>query len=141
MKPILMTEEYWANSQFSVARYTGAIKLDGHRYVIVDKTGRSVVVEWIDDKMYVNELNAVTNSVVTPGEHYDECSDWRLPVIKSGLADHNDILTKDQAKELLDAASQKDYTEWSCVYDLNDFSVDVYVDEDYTQAYHYGGKN
>ena len=108
---------------------------------IVDKTGRSAVVEWIDDKMYVNELNAVTNSVVTPGEHYDECADWRLPVIIAALAEHNDILTKEQAKELLDAASQKDYTEWSCVYDLNDFCVDVYVDEDYTQAYHYGGKN
>lgn len=108
---------------------------------IVDKTGRSAVVEWIDDKMYVNELNAVTNSVVTPGEHYDECADWRLPVITAALAEHNDILTKEQAKELLDAASQKDYTEWSCVYDLDDFCVDVYVDEDYTQAYHYGGKN
>lgn len=37
-----MTEEYWANSQFSIARYTGAIILDGHRFVIVDKTGRDI---------------------------------------------------------------------------------------------------
>lgn len=108
---------------------------------IVDKTGRSVVVEWLDDKMYVNELNAVTNSVVTPGEYYDIGADRRLPVINAELSEHNGILTKEQAKELLAAASQKDYTEWSCVYDLNDFCVDVYVDEDYTQAYHYGGKN
>ena len=42
MKPILMTEEYWANSQFSVARYTGAITIGGTRYVIVDKTGRDI---------------------------------------------------------------------------------------------------
>lgn len=91
--------------------------------------------------MYVNELNAVTNSVVTPGEYYDIGADRRLPVINVELSEHNGILTKEQAKELLAAASQTDYTEWSCVYDLNDFGVDVYVDEDFEHAYHYGGKN
>lgn len=34
-----MMEEYWANSQFSVARYTGHIKAFGHEYVIVNKEG------------------------------------------------------------------------------------------------------
>ena len=105
---------------------------------IADKSGRSVVVEWIEDQMYVNELDAVTNSVVTPGDHYDEEADWRLPVITQGLSGHNGVLTKEQAKELLAAVAHN--TEWSCVYDLNDFSVDLYVDEDYGYAYHYGGK-
>lgn len=40
--PLLMTEEYWANSQLSVARYYGGIKLDGHEYIIVDKLGRDL---------------------------------------------------------------------------------------------------
>ena len=40
--PLLMTEEFWANSQFSVARYYGGIKLDGHEYIIVDKLGRGL---------------------------------------------------------------------------------------------------
>lgn len=105
---------------------------------IADRSGRSVVVEWLDDKMYVNELDAVTNSVVTPGEHYDECADWRLPVITAGLSENNGILMKEQARDLLGAV--KNNTEWSCVYDLNDFSVDLYVDEDYSKAYHYGEK-
>lgn len=42
MKAIVMTEEYWANSQFSIARYYGSINVDGHRYIIVDKKGRDV---------------------------------------------------------------------------------------------------
>lgn len=104
---------------------------------IVDKTGRAVVVEWLDNKMHVNELNACTNSVLTPGEYYDLGEDWRLPVISADLAKHNGILTKEQAKEILDAASQNN-TEWSCVYDLDHFSIDVYLDEDYERAYHYG---
>lgn len=107
---------------------------------IADKSGRSVVVEWFDDQMYVNELDAVTNSVLTPGEHYDEGADDRLPTILDGLKQHDGILTPEQARDLLAAAAQKNWTEWSCVYNLNDFSVDLYVDEDYEHAYHYGGK-
>ena len=40
--PICMTEEYWANSQFSVVRYYGRIKVGGHEYVIVNKDGMDV---------------------------------------------------------------------------------------------------
>ena len=28
-KPVCMTEEFWANSQFSVARYYGRVKVNG----------------------------------------------------------------------------------------------------------------
>ncbi len=37
-----MTEEYWANSQFSIARFYGGINLDGKEYIIVDKLGRDL---------------------------------------------------------------------------------------------------
>lgn len=37
-----MTEEYWANSQLSVAKYYGGINLDGREYIIVDKLGRDL---------------------------------------------------------------------------------------------------
>lgn len=40
--PILMTEEYWAGSYFSVVRYTGQIKCWGRTYVVVNKHGRTV---------------------------------------------------------------------------------------------------
>lgn len=40
--PLVMTEEYWANSQFSVVRYYGQMKFNGHVYMIVDKLGRDI---------------------------------------------------------------------------------------------------
>ena len=40
--PILMTEEFWANSLFSIARYYGRIKAFGYEYWIVDKNGIDV---------------------------------------------------------------------------------------------------
>lgn len=40
--PLLMTEEFWANSQLSVARYFGGITFAGRKYIIVDKLGRDL---------------------------------------------------------------------------------------------------
>lgn len=40
--PLLMTEEYWVNSQLSIARYYGGMELDGRKYIIVDKLGRDL---------------------------------------------------------------------------------------------------
>lgn len=37
-----MTEEYWANSQLSVAKYYGGMTFNGRKYIIVDKLGRDL---------------------------------------------------------------------------------------------------
>lgn len=39
---LLMTEEFWANSQLSIARYFGGITFNGRKYIIVDKLGRDL---------------------------------------------------------------------------------------------------
>lgn len=40
--PLVMPEEYWANSMLSVARHYGHINYAGHIYIICDKTGRDI---------------------------------------------------------------------------------------------------
>ena len=40
--PLLMTEDFWANSQLSIARYYGEIICNGRKYIIVDKHGRDL---------------------------------------------------------------------------------------------------
>ena len=40
--PLLMTEEFWSNSQLSIARYYGEIIFCGRKYIIVDKHGRDL---------------------------------------------------------------------------------------------------
>lgn len=37
-----MEEEYWANTQFSIVRYYGSIKVFGTTYVIVNKEGKDI---------------------------------------------------------------------------------------------------
>ncbi len=37
-----MTEEYWANTQLSIVRHTGQVRLNGVHYIIVNKEGKDV---------------------------------------------------------------------------------------------------
>jgi len=37
-----MTEEYWTNSPFSIARYTGCIKAPHAEYILVNKEGKDI---------------------------------------------------------------------------------------------------
>lgn len=60
-----MTEEFWANSQLSVARYYGRISFNGHTFWILDKQGRDL---W--------ECTAIANQdgrelAIEPGEPCD----------------------------------------------------------------------
>lgn len=40
--PLLMTEDFWMNSHFSIARFYGGMTFDGREYIIVDKHGRDL---------------------------------------------------------------------------------------------------
>ena len=40
--PLVMAEDCWANSQFSVARYYGRIKISSNEYIIVNKEGEEI---------------------------------------------------------------------------------------------------
>lgn len=78
MSIVIMAEEYWANSYFSVARYYGGIKVNGDEYKIVNKNG--VTLEELSNpnsKHYVKSEMAIP-----PGEPADLVrKDW-IPIYK-----------------------------------------------------------
>lgn len=56
--PIVMAEEYWADSYLSVARYYGGIQFNGHEYQIVNKHGITIFeLSDPDSKHYVGDGN------------------------------------------------------------------------------------
>lgn len=65
MKPILMTEEYWANSQFSIARYYGGIQAFGVQYKIVNKDGKDLF------ECSIEAEKAGREKAIEPGEPAD----------------------------------------------------------------------
>lgn len=116
---------------------------DGVTYhlFITDRTGRYVVVEWLDNEMVVVEHPCCTNSVIAPGEHYNKgLPDDRLPKMEECLGDSRKA-TEEQAMELLGKVKNKTITEWSCVYNLEDFTVSICLDADYTKVYTFSAKD
>lgn len=65
--PLIITEEFWANSQLSIVRYYGQIKMNGHEYIIVNKEGKDIF-----------ELSEIAEKegkekAIEPGEPCDLC--------------------------------------------------------------------
>lgn len=66
-EPICMTEEYWANTQLSIARHYGGIKAFGHEYIIVNKEGKDIYQCSIEADREGRE------KAIPPGEPADLC--------------------------------------------------------------------
>ena len=76
---ILMTEKQWANSQFSIARYYGGIRINGKNYMICNKHGITLVeLSNPTSKHYVGD----SNMAIQPGEPADlVLAEW-IPIYK-----------------------------------------------------------
>ena len=111
---------------------------------ITDRSGRSVIVEWIDNEMVVTEDCKVTNHIV--------CSDYTEDEPDTDSMNRYKILTDnlsacggtaDAATAMIflsNAALRSDdpgrmQTEWSCVYDLDDFKVTICTDTVYDHSF------
>ncbi len=117
-----------------------------HHLFICDKSGKSVVVEWKYAKMtVVDDQPCVTNFWLSNSndkngrlgycDRYDKLADW---------IDTHSSTTYEEAMNLLsDVRQDNQYavTEWSSVYHLNDFSVDVAVNMEYDKVYHFTTKD
>ena len=91
MKAILMTEEYWATSQFSVVRYYGRIRIDGYEYLIVNKDGKDIF------QCSVEAEKAGRDKAIEPGEPADLVrKDFVLLYRKLGRDKFIEILEKNQ---------------------------------------------
>jgi hypothetical protein len=92
---ICMDEEYWGNSQLSVARYYGGIIINSIKYKIVNKHGITLgELSDIGSKHYVNEGKAIP-----PGEPADLIQASFIKYYKKlGRDRFLDILKKNQRK-------------------------------------------
>ena len=71
--PLIMTEEYWANTQLSIVRHYGHVRFMGHEYVIVNKDGIDIFALSIMAEKRGN------NNAIEPGEPCDLCLKSLVP--------------------------------------------------------------
>ena len=74
--PLAMAESFWANSQFSIARHTGRIRVDGHEYVICNKDGKDIF------ECSMEAEKAGREKAIEPGEPADLVRTDVLPIYR-----------------------------------------------------------
>lgn len=101
MKPILFAEEYWANTQLSIVRYTGSVKFNGTEYTVVNKEGKTVF------ELSVEAVREGREKAIEPGEPCDLVQNDFIPVYRKmgseaflRMLEENSDLTLEKAKVL-----------------------------------------
>ena len=103
MNAIVMTEQYWANTQLSFVRHTGKCCIDGFDYVIVDKRGHDIF------ECSIEAAKAGRKKAIEPGEPCDLCRVDFVPIYRKlgreqflkFIQENTDVYSIKQAKERL----------------------------------------
>ncbi len=94
-----------------------------------------VVVEWLGNEMIVVDSDCCTNHLLCEN-NYDFGDEFpRFETMCETLEQTSGILTQEDAIKLLEevSSSRKDTgTQWSCVYDLDEFTVRICLDGNYS---------
>ena len=101
---------------------------------IADKSGKSVVAEWTNNNINIIETNICTNftfSEIKGDDFKGNC--YRFDILEEKIKNKPENTPEDAMYLLQTVRQNYDWiiTEWSTVYHLNDFSMDIVVDQDY----------
>lgn len=103
-----------------------------HHYAISDRSGKSVAVEWVDNKMFVTETSAVTNNIVRKevSEGTGNEESWKRYHL---LLDTAPSIGKsfDNMKDAMNKASYENETLWTVVYDKEKLNLSFYLKRNY----------
>lgn len=111
-------------------------------FAIADQSGRSVVVEYVNNEMLVTETPAVTNFYLSEGEKNGigiQQSHERYELLINRLKD-SETMEMNDVRDALDSVSKDNFgefeaTEWSIVMNQTTGEVRYYHREDYNTAY------
>ncbi|NLT57869.1 MAG: linear amide C-N hydrolase [Clostridiales bacterium] len=117
-----------------------------HHLAISDATGYSVVVEYINNVMYVTETQVVTNFFLTQSDVYgigSEASKGRFEALSQLYDETSGIMDMDEIKGGLSSVRQSSWfeenwkTQWSVVYNKTTCEILFYHRENYQSHYHF----
>ncbi|MEF2878099.1 MAG: C45 family peptidase [Blautia sp.] len=112
-------------------------------FPLSDASGRSVVVEYVNNEMKVTETQAVTNFYLTEGEKYGigtSQSHERYEILQQTLAEQ-ESMTEAEVRDALDSVSKDNFgdefssTEWSIVMNQETKEMTYFHRENYENGY------
>lgn len=124
-----------------------------YHFHISDAQGKSVIVEYINNKINVIKPNKnyqyATNFYLTPKMNKKGTGQDRYAVLKKKLDEKNGILTQNESMDLLKSVHVDKYkhdhkifagtsaTQWSSVYNKTKKTLDVSIYGNYKKIYHF----
>jgi len=109
-------------------------------YLIADKSGHSVIIEFVNGKMEIiensNPWQVTTNFVLTGYSDPQDASCWRFNNAYETLNDKNGTLSEIEALNLLKDVSVP-ATRWSTVYDLKSGQFQLVMGRDYNNVFQF----
>ena len=110
-----------------------------HHLAISDATGRSVVVEWVDNKMLVVESPICTNHYLAESRMkdcsiYSEDSHRRYDSMKQ-MRDSLPTMNTNDVVESIRRVASKEMTRWSVVFDSKNLTATYYQYGDFDKPY------
>lgn len=111
-------------------------------FALSDRTGRSVVVEYINNEMQVIDTKIVTNFYLAEGEKQGigtEQSHTRYEILQNAL-NENSTMNEEQIRDALSSVSKRNFgefesTEWSIVFNQETLEAIYYHRENYDKSY------
>jgi len=111
-------------------------------FALADKEGRSVVVEYVNNKMIVTETPVVTNFYLAAGEKNGigtAQSHTRYDILTKQLS-NTKTMNMEEVRNAMDSVSKDNFnefesTEWSIVYNQSSGKVCYYHRENYKKEY------
>ena len=115
-----------------------------YHIMIVDKTGKSRLLEWVDNQINVIDINHATNHYVSKDDGFHGMC-GRDEAIKAGLyRTKKGGMREDYAMHLMafiaqkpDNGNDRGQTQYSCIYNTNKLTLKIYSFGDFTKSWDY----
>lgn len=109
-----------------------------HHFAISDNTGKSVVVEYVNNEMIVTETKIVSNHYINKikPSSKNENSLQRFEALNQNSIKYNNFMNEDELKNSMKNAKASSYsgnsqTIWTIIYNQNELKATYYFFEDY----------
>ncbi len=105
-----------------------------HHLSISDSSGKSVVVEYVDNEMVVTETKVVTNHYLSKGYKYGVGNEESHNRFDKLMEMSSDTLSRGDMADAMESVSYPFETQWSVVYDIQKLELDFYFQRQYDNS-------
>ncbi len=122
----------------------GAMPGADYHVMVADASGKSRLIEWIDNKMVTTDINHATNHYVAKEDPFYKVRCGRDECLKAGVYRGRNGMREDYAERLLGLVVQdptngmdQGKTQYSCIYNLNKKTLKIFSFGDMSRSWNY----